>query len=187
MNNSLEYRAPAGAVPEYMKKMLTVIPDGVFLPVSIIGEGKEESSVTVVSDATGFIPLKDAGNMLTAERVYAWLEKLLRALISMSEYLINPADLVLTGDTVFVGAKGGDDVRILLSPLKNEGKKDKINITLNSIIKEILIEIDAEDISRDLHSYIGATIALTERNCSVSELYAHIIKLRREAKLCGIE
>lgn len=181
MNNSLEYRAPAGAVPEYMKKMLTVIPDGVFLPVSIIGEGKEESSVTVVSDATGFIPLKDAGNMLTAERVYIYLEKILRAFTKMSEYMINPADLVLNNDTVFVNTD--NEVRILYFPRV----ADKFNVSVNTIVKQILIEIGGENISRDLRSYINATMDLLEKNCSASDLFAHIIKLRREAKLCGIQ
>ena len=181
MNNSLEYKVPTDAVPEYVKKMLTAVPEGIFLPVSIIGERKEEKSLTVVSDATGFIPLKDAGNMLTAERVYIYLEKILRAFTKMSEYMINPADLVLTKESIFVNAE--NDVRMLFLP-RSAGEFSK---TVNAIIKQILIEIGGENISRDLRSYMNATMDLLEKNCSASDLFAHIIKLRREAKLCGIQ
>ncbi|MBR6015099.1 MAG: hypothetical protein IK059_03355 [Firmicutes bacterium] len=198
-------------MPEYIKKMLTVIPDGIFLPVSIFDchlgdnqikgssdDGKEANYVSIVSDATGFIPLSDAGHMLTAERVYIYLEKILKAFKRMSEYMINPSDLVLTNETIFVGE--GDEVRILFLPHDNEGQNGEIteiskdtggtkcefSKTINAIVKEILIGIGAENISRDLHSYINATIEILERNASISDLYAHIIKLRREAKLCGI-
>jgi hypothetical protein len=194
MNNNLETTVSKETVPEYVKKMLTVMPGGIFLPVSIAensggGSYGSAGSCTLISDATGFVPLFRAGQMLTAERVYTWLEKLLKALIGMSEYLINPEDLVLTGETVFVSPESAGDVRILFMPLErteNSSDNGGINGTLNSIIKEILIEIDRESISRDLHSYINATIGIIEKNCSASELYAHIIKLRREANLCGI-
>ena len=206
MNNNIEFRVPAELVPEYVKKMLTVIPAGIFLPVSIFENYKENNYVNIVSDATGFIPLSDAGHMLTAERVYIYLEKILKAFTRMSEYMINPSDLILTKDTIFVNAfegekeEIGDDVRIMFLPHDNErqneeipeiskdtgGTKGEFSKTINAIVKEILIGIGAENISRDLHSYINATIEILERNASISDLYAHIIKLRREAKLCGI-
>ena len=189
-------------IPEYIQHMINVIPEDIFIPMSFVRTGETEKTVY---DTSGYVALSEAADMLTTFKVYDCIEKTVRALLTASEYMIGPEIIKISASNVYLKAdyEGGnikfyDEAKLLLevdcNSLENgeiqaidEIEKYEFSKIINSKVKKLINEIKEKTSNRNLECYLGNTLGFLNSNCSLCGLMGHIIKLKREARLCGME
>ncbi len=202
MNNSFKSVLKTGTVPEYIKRIICCMPEDIFIPMCF---EQTEDRETIVYDLSNYIPFKDICDSIDTFSVYDYLEKLVAACVKAAQYMIMPFQMEINISTVYVNVKiEGENMaflpnlRILYVPVEGIGKnrgdlletghfESEFPNTINSKIKDILNEIATQNTNSNLQSYIKSTVKKLNANCSLSELYAHIIKVKREVKICGLE
>ena len=113
-NREFKIRLEENAMRDFERIMLTSGACSLFMPMGFMAEDDGE---IVCYDCSGFTPLAGYRIERTEDALYI-LEKLLVILGQAVEYLISPARITLTTDTVFYSKDTGE-VKIAYVPMEN--------------------------------------------------------------------
>lgn len=122
-NMEFKVKISSGSLREFEKIMLTSGQCSFFMPMGFMGSGKGE---TVYYNCSGFAPLSRYKIERTEDALYL-LEKTLIIISASVEYLITPARIILTTDTVFYNKDTGE-VKITYIPSTDPSANLRRNI-----------------------------------------------------------
>ncbi|MCR5481517.1 MAG: DUF6382 domain-containing protein [Clostridia bacterium] len=165
----------AGTIKEYEKHMLTTGRCRAFLPMAFV---REEETDRAIYNYGGYVSLADAGDFSLLQAIEI-TEKVLCALLSAGEHLINPSRIQLNLDTVHIDAMTGN-VRIAYVPFQNT--RVRIQDTIAAFLEQL------EGICRGSNSsgYFENLRRFARVNMSVSDMIGQTGLIRREIRLCGL-
>ncbi len=133
-NREFSIKVQENTFRDYEKIMLTSGECSFFMPMGFMGEAEGE---TVCYDCSGFAPLSSYRVERTDDALYI-LECVLMIVGKSVEYLITPARITVTEDTVFYNKETGQ-VKIAYVPLS--GDKISIRNNLAVFIKQLKANI----------------------------------------------
>lgn len=114
-NKEFRVRLEENSMRDYERIMLTSGECGFFMPMGFIGE---EGGEVACYDCSGFAPLNSYSIEKTDDALYI-LESVLLIVGKSIEYLITPAKITVTEDTVFYNKETGQ-VKIAYIPITSE-------------------------------------------------------------------
>lgn len=123
-NKEFRVRLEENSMRDYERIMLTSGECGFFMPMGFIGE---EGGEVACYDCSGFAPLSSYSIEKTEDALYI-LESVLLIVGKSVEYLISPAKITVTEDTVFYNKETGQ-VKIAYIPVIGENISMRSNLS----------------------------------------------------------
>ncbi len=167
-NREFRIKLEENTMKEYERVMLTSGECNLFMPMGFMSEDGGE---TVCYNCSGFTPLSSFRIERTEDVLYI-LERTLLILERSVEFLITPAKIKLSAETVFFNRETGE-VKIAYVPGANSS-------SLRRNIVSFLLEIKGD--VRDGHSAYISRIAkhICSRDCYIRDIINRIGIYRRE-------
>ena len=168
-NREFRIRLEENTMKEYERVMLTSGECSLFMPMGFMSEDGGE---TVCYNCSGFTPLSSFRIEKTEDVLYI-LERTLLILERSVEFLITPAKICLSEDTVFYNKETGE-VKIAYIPAENSGEGWRRNIVT------FLIQIK-KDVRDENIEYINRIArCICSRNYYIRDIINKIGLYRRE-------
>lgn len=133
-NREFRIRLEENAMRDYERVMLTSGECSYFMPMGFMGEDGGE---VVCYDCSGFAPISSYRIEKTEDALYI-LESVLVIIGRAVEYLITPAKITVSADTVFYNKETGQ-VKIAYVPMRNAGAGLRKNLA--SFIEQLRADI----------------------------------------------